>query len=94
MGEENEVERVGLNQFSIRYLVKTSYCTVFMPSPNTTKTTTIIIYPKEIKVKNDNGETTLSFKFDCSMSQACLNMSCAFVREKRLVESLKTLNQP
>ncbi len=94
MGEEREVERVGLNQFSIRYLVKTSYCTVFMPTPNTTKTTTIIIYPREIKVRNSNGETSLSFKFDCSMSQACLNMSCTFVREKRLAETTKNINAP
>ena len=79
---EYEIERVGIGNFSVRYFIKTSYCTNFMPADGgSPRTVTIVIYVKRVKMHMEKDGNELELEYGCSMAGGCRNMACEFARK-------------
>ena len=91
--EEYEIERVGIGNFSVRYFIKTSYCTTFIPAEGgSPRTVTIVIYVKKVKTHMGKEGNELELEYNCSMAGGCRNMACEFARRAHMFSALT--NQP
>ena len=83
--EEYEIERVGIGNFSVRYFIKTSYCTNFTPAEGgSPRTVTIVIFVKRVRVRMGKEGNELELEYSCSMAGGCRNMACEFARRAHM----------
>jgi hypothetical protein len=86
--EEYEIERVGIGNFSVRYFIKTSYCTSFIPAEGgSPRTVTIVIYVRRVRTRMEKEGNELELEYNCSMAGGCRNMACEFARRVHILPS-------